>query len=125
TGGSPTWPPGLGDRSLPVDQCFLTGSPCSPSNMGASTWGCAAYWSASHPAGHTAPTGCTAAATISRYAVYQYEISQSYLTDPGPNGETGAPQCSPATAQPNRRIMYTALVNCGSSPVAIQSNAQN
>jgi Flp pilus assembly protein TadG len=128
SGGSPTWPPGINGKSLPVDSCFLSGTACSPANMGASTWDCQSYWNASHPAalGHAAPAGCTATAAISRYSVYQYEIAQNYLADANvTTGETGAPQCSPATAQANRRIMYTAIVNCGSSPVAIQSNAQN
>ena len=127
SGGTPTWPPGKNGKSLPVDSCFMSNS-CSPANIGGSTWNCLTYWNASHPAalGHIPPPGCTAAATISRYDVYQYEISNNYLADANPTtGETGAPQCSPATARPNRRIIYTAIVNCGSSPVAIQSNAQN
>jgi Flp pilus assembly protein TadG len=124
SGGSPTWPPGENGKSLSVDSCFLTNT-CSPSNIGGSTWDCLTYWNAGHP-GRTPPSGCSGAATISRYDVYQYEISNNYLADANSTTfETGAPQCSPATAKPNRRIIYTAIVNCGSSPVAIQSNAQN
>lgn len=126
TGNPPTWPDGQDDQghSLPVDSCFKTNT-CSPANIGGSTWDCLSYWNVSHPTalGNTPPTGCTSTATISRYDVYQYEMN--YLGDASGTGETGAPQCSPATAQPNRRIMYVAIVNCGSSPVTIQSNAQN
>ena len=40
--------------------------------------------------------------------------------------EIGAPQCTGATAATTeRRLMNVAIVNCQSSPVPIQSNAQN
>jgi Flp pilus assembly protein TadG len=129
TGNPPTWPDGISGKSLPVDPCFNT-STCSPANMGASNWDCQTYWGAAHTANPTAladpPTGCTAAATVSRYDVYQYEIAKNYHTDAQlVTFETGAPQCSAATAQANRRIMNVAIVNCMSSPVTIQSNAQD
>jgi len=109
---------------LPLDSCFANGS-CSPGNLGNGVWDCASYWTASHP-GRAAPAGCTSTATISRYSVYQYEISNNYLGDANTTtGETGAPQCSAATATANRRIIHVAIVNCGSSPVRIQSNATN
>ena len=129
TGSVPTWPDGISGKSLPVDPCFKSNT-CSPGNMGASTWDCQTYWTATHAANPTAvadpPAGCTAASTISRYELYQYEIAKNYHTDAQPvTGETGAPQCSAATAQTDRRIMNVAIVNCMSSPVPIQSNAQD
>jgi hypothetical protein len=133
TGPTPSWPTDVStatdpaSKSHPVDSCFTTGS-CSPSNIGNGTWNCQSYWNVSHPPalGHSAPSGCTSAATISRYSVYQYEISHNYLGDANvTTGETGAPQCSAATAQADRRILSVAIINCGSSPVPIQSNASN
>src|SRR5262249_5410001 len=99
-GSGPTWPTGVSTstesaKSLPLDSCFANGS-CSPGNLGNGVWDCASYWTASHP-GRTAPAGCTSTATISRYSVYQYEISNSYLADANTTtGETGTPQCSPS-----------------------------
>ena len=80
--------------------------------------------------GHAAPAGCTATATISRYDVYRYEITQNWLSDPNQTQsnpkEIGAPQCTGATAATTeRRLLNVAIVNCLSSPVPIQSNAQN
>jgi Flp pilus assembly protein TadG len=129
--GSPdtgAWPPGDHYGALPADACLQGSSSCSPvAELGAPQWDCATYWTANHPSSHAAPAGCTSTASISRYAVYQYEISNNYVSDPntwnGGTGETGAPQCGPPTA--GRRILDVAIVNCGSSPVPIQSNAQN
>jgi Flp pilus assembly protein TadG len=94
--------------------------------LGSGTWDCEAYWSEAHPArfGHAAPPGCSPAATISRYDVYQYEISSNYLYDRSLGAETGAPQCNPRSSA-NRRILYGAIVNCLSSPVIVQGNARN
>lgn len=125
SGGSPTWPDGVNGKTLGVDPCFKTDT-CSPANMGSPTWDCQTYWTASHPAGNAPPPGCTNAATISRYEVYQYEIASNFHSDAQTvTGETGMPQCSPGTAQANRRILNVAIVNCMSSPVTIQSNATN
>lgn len=137
-GTSGNWPPGQagtnGLGALPADSCLLGGGSCSPiANLGAAQWDCATYWSVNHPSGHTAPAGCTATASISRYGVYQYEITNNYLGDANTagttggaaTGETGTPLCSGTTGVAGRRIMDVAIVNCGSSPVAIQSNATN
>ncbi|MEW6641882.1 MAG: pilus assembly protein TadG-related protein [Pseudomonadota bacterium] len=129
--GSPdtgAWPPGDHYGALPADACLQGSSSCSPiANLGAAQWNCAIYWTANHPSTHPAPSGCTTTAAISRYSVYQYEITNNYLSDPntynGGTGEVGAPQCGPPTA--GRRMLDVAIVNCGSSPVTVQSNAQN
>jgi Flp pilus assembly protein TadG len=138
TGNGTNWPPGPNNGGLGVDSCLLGSSSCSPNeNLGASTWNCTAYWNAAHPVGlgHAAPSGIVdppgsssrscANSNVSRYEVYKWENSHNFNGDLGPNGETGTPQCVPANKKPNRRLMNVAIVNCRSSPVPIQSNAQN
>ena len=61
-------------------------------------------------------------ATISRYSVYQYEMN--YISDRSPGVEIGAPQCNPLGIK-NRRILNAAIINCGSSPVAVTRNARD
>ena len=68
--------------------------------------------------------------TITRYDVYQYELAMNYQGDFSSDTtvsrrETGAPQCTGPTPIANRRLLNVAIVNCRSSPVTIQSNAQN
>jgi Flp pilus assembly protein TadG len=137
-GSNVNWPPGKigvnGLGALPADSCLLGTASCSPiANLGAAQWDCATYWSANHPSTHAAPAGCTTTATISRYSVYQYEISNNFLSDPNTGGstggagtgETGTPLCTGTTPTAGRRMMNVAIVNCGSSPVTIQSNARD
>lgn len=132
-GANPQWPNGQYSQTLGVDSCFLTNS-CSPANIGAASWDCQTYWNTNHASsGAGAPAGCGTAATttISRYDVYQDEINRGLLNDTPTTQsnllkrETAAPQCNAAAARANRRIMYVAIINCASSPVTIQSNAQN
>jgi Flp pilus assembly protein TadG len=133
TGAGANWPPGPNLGALGVDSCLIGNANCSPvSNIGVDTWNCLGYWNEAHPGGVTAPPGCTATASISRYDVYQYEIDNGRTGDqsatthmPGSERETGTPQCTGTTPTADRRIMNVAIVNCMSSPVTIQSNAQN
>jgi len=122
------------DAALPADACLRGSNACSPTpNIGADSWDCATYWDLAHPpaTGHAAPPGCTSAASIPRYEVYEYEIANNYLGDQsvlmsdGTSRETGTPQCAGTTPTANRRILFVAVVNCLSSPVAVQSNATN
>ena len=53
--------------------------------------------------------------------MYRYELN--YLNDRSLGAEYGGPQCAPPGA-PNRRIVVAAIVNCGSSPVPVLSDAQ-
>jgi hypothetical protein len=141
SGGSPSgtkWPPGGTSQSFPLD------SNSSPTTaVGNGTWNCQNYWTANHPAAlyptHTAPPGCTSAATISRFSVYTYEVTNSYLTDHPDTAaaelqETGAPQCKLNNSSPpipgvaNRRTMFVAIVNCqkqNQTNNPIRSNATN
>jgi Flp pilus assembly protein TadG len=93
--------------------------------IGNGTWDCAGYWRVAHSAGpgrDLPPPGCTEAATISRYSVYQYEFN--YISDRSPGFEIGAPQCNPLGIK-NRRVLNAAIINCGSSPVAVRRNARD
>jgi hypothetical protein len=93
-------------------------------SLGNGTWNCAAYWSIAHsngPGKNSPPSGCTTAATISRYSVYRYELN--FPGDRSPATETGAPQCNPPGAA-NRRVLTIPIVNCGSSPVPVLNNAE-
>jgi hypothetical protein len=47
----------------------------------------------------------------------------SFLNDRSRGGETGAPQCAPP-GENNRRVINTAIINCGSTPVPIRSDAR-
>jgi hypothetical protein len=88
-------------------------------------WNCAAYWNVAHFAGpgkNAPPPGCTTSATISRYDLYRYEIN--FLNDRSRGVEYGVPQCA-APGAANRRVVTAPIVNCGSSPVPVLTDAQN
>jgi Flp pilus assembly protein TadG len=127
TPAGPNWPmPYPNATALPVDQNMVGGNGAFDTsvNIGNGTWNCAAYWHVAHAVGpgqKLPPPGCTAAATISRYSVYTYEMN--YLSDRSLGAETGAPQCAPP-GEDNRRIVYAAIVNCGSTPVSLHADAQ-
>jgi hypothetical protein len=124
---SASWPmPSQSAAGLPVDQNMIRqdGTVDQSIAVGSGIWNCAAYWTVAHfsGAGRTAaPPGCTVAATISRYQVYRYEMS--FLDDRSRGGETAAPQCAPP-GEDNRRVITTAIVNCGSTPVPMQPDAR-
>ena len=141
TGKTPNWPPGDNNTALPADSCLLGSNSCSPiGNLGLDTWDCLTYWNAAHGQplngpGIIPPPGCTNTAAISRYSVYQYELDtpgynnhQSVAIGGPPitHSERGVPAaCTVATPKADRRMFHLAVINCGSSPVTIQSNAQN
>jgi Putative Flp pilus-assembly TadE/G-like len=115
---------------LPVDQNMILG-PVGDQRLdtsvtvGNGTWDCARYWSVAHAAGpgkDFSPAGCTGTATISRYSVYQYEMN--YISDRSPGAEYGYPQCNPLGIK-FRRVLNAAIINCGSSPVIMSSDASN
>jgi hypothetical protein len=93
--------------------------------IGNGSWDCTSYWSVAHFAGPgktLPPPDCTSIATTSRYSIYQYEMN--YIGDRSPGAEIGAPQCNPLGIK-NRRILNAAIINCGSNPVAMRSDARN
>jgi hypothetical protein len=111
---------------LPIDSNMIGANQSfNPAvSLGNGTWNCAAYWSIAHNQGagkNSPPVGCTAAATISRYDVYRYELN--FPGDRSPASETGAPQCNPSGAA-NRRLLTLPIVNCGSSPVPVLNNSE-
>jgi len=123
----PNWPlPDPSAAALPVDQNMIraNGTLDTTMDIGNGVWNCAAYWSVAHFAGPgkgSPPPGCSTAATISRYQVYNYE--SNFLSDRSLAGETGGPQCAPP-GENNRRIVAAAIINCGSSPVPMRNEAQ-
>ncbi len=128
TPAGPNWPiPDPEASPLPLDQNMIT--PASqlldPNiKVGNGIWDCALYWSTAHfvgPGKNSPPPGCTAAATISRYEVYRYELN--FLGDRSRGAEFGVPQCV-RSGIPNRRVLTVPIVNCGSSPVPVLSDAQ-
>jgi Putative Flp pilus-assembly TadE/G-like len=119
--------------AFPLDQNMIlaredgdqTQAPAKTIAVGNGVWDCAGYWSVAHfagPGSDLPPPGCTDAATISRYSVYQYEMN--YISDRSPGTEIGAPQCNPLGIK-NRRILNAAIINCSSSPVVVTRNARD
>ena len=129
--------------AFPVDQNMILGNEANQPNeeddenqgrvgglnrsvaIGNGIWDCAGYWRVAHFAGPGAdspPPGCTETATISRYSVYQYEFN--YISDRSSGLEIGAPQCNPLRIK-YRRVLNAAIINCGSSPVAVTRNARD
>lgn len=119
--------------ALPLDQNMILASEDGDQPEGVARsvaigngiWDCASYWSVAHfrgPGSRLPPRGCTSTATISRYSVYQYEMN--YLSDRSPGVEIGWPRCNPLAAR-DRRILNAAIINCGSSPVAVTRNARD
>ena len=116
--------------ALPVDQNMIVvtagGQQLDTTvAVGNGTWDCARYWSVAHFAGpgkDFPPPGCTSTAAISRYSVYQYEMN--YISDRSPGAEYGDPQCNPLGIK-FRRVLNAAIINCGSSPEPMSSDARN
>lgn len=123
----PTWPiPSPVGAALSPDQNMIRSNDTFDTavDLGNGVWNCAMYWSAAHAVGagkNSPPPGCTAAATISRYSVYSYEMNLS--ADRSLSAETGGPRCAPP-GEANRRIVVAAVVNCGSSPVPMHPDAR-
>lgn len=74
-----------------------------------------AYWDTNHP-GVTAPNGWdnSDANRPSRYEVYQWELENGIPDNSLTGGEDGNPTCSSSTVapEPDRRIIYAAVLNC-------------
>lgn len=116
--------------ALPVDANMIqpNGTLDTSVDIGNGSWNCAGYWGDAHPLGPgkgapggPPPPGCSSAAPITRYQVYNYEMN--FLTDRSLGGEIGAPQCA-APGESNRRIVTAAIINCGSTPVPMHAEAQ-
>lgn len=112
-------------RSLPLDDCFTTGT-CqtlgggSGGRLGDGDYDLTGYWDVNHPA-RPFPAGSgwadTAASRPTRYEVYRAELEDDALIqDASPGGETGAAQCyadpGGLSDDPDRRLIYGAILNC-------------
>jgi Flp pilus assembly protein TadG len=125
---APKWPmPSPDATPLPVDTDMIRadGTLDTDRPLGNGIWNCAAYWANAHfvgPGKNAPPPGCTAAASTSRFQVYNYEMN--FLDDRSLGGEFGGPRCA-APGEANRRIITAAIINCGSTPVPMRNEAQD
>jgi Flp pilus assembly protein TadG len=91
-------------------------------HMGNGMWDFSTYWQVNHGGDGREPPmidGKTASNSDppSRYDVYRYEIAHGYVADHSPGGESGAPACyggGGLSDNPDRRVLYAAIVNCAS-----------
>nr|WP_281035956.1 MULTISPECIES: pilus assembly protein TadG-related protein [unclassified Mesorhizobium] len=92
------------------------------------------YWQINHGTAYpnvpskTNPTGSTTA-PASRYDVYKYEISQGLVGDKSkaPTKESGIPSCykgDAPTADPDRRLLNMAIVDCIANKDKINGHVQ-
>ncbi|TPJ89762.1 hypothetical protein FJ434_10120 [Mesorhizobium sp. B2-5-13] len=105
----------------------------STTGMTNSTWDRSNYWLINHGAAYpsvpstTNPTG--AAVPASRYDVYKYEIANGLVGDKSkaPTKETGIPACfkgTTPTADPDRRLLNMAIVDCIANQAKINGHVQ-
>jgi Flp pilus assembly protein TadG len=110
--------------AFPIDDCSTGGCASlggQPDRMGNGDWDFGKYWDVNHGnrnnvLDETYPNSWSDADPPSRYDVYRYEIDNNLIPDKtSSGGEDGAPACSGATAapDPDRRILYSAVLNCG------------
>ena len=120
-GPSTNWPIGSPPNQatgLPLDRTW----PDPSGRMGAGDWDFNTYWQVNHGGdGRPPPTANGAPANNAnpptRYEVYRYEIEQGFVADRSAGGESGAPACyggGNLSDQPDRRILYAAVINCQS-----------
>ena len=99
--------------ALPRDECFATGS-CETLYQGNGTWDLQPYWLATYGSGASQPAN-----PKSRYQVHRLEVETGLVGIPGPTGETGAPQCTPAVASSyDRRLIRVLAVDCADAELS-------
>jgi Flp pilus assembly protein TadG len=129
--GSAVPPPAM---AFPTDDCSTGGCASlggQPDRMGNGDWDFGKYWDINHGNRNGAldeayPNGWTDANPPSRYQVYRHEISNNLIPNKlSAGGEDGRPACSTATAtdDPDRRILYAAVLNCGALDIRGNSNS--
>ena len=92
--------------------------PDAGGRLGNGIWDFDTYWAANF--GGAAPNGWSNANRPSRYDVYRYEIANNYVATSAVGGlakgkETGAPACysgGPLSDNPDRRVLYGAVIDC-------------
>jgi Flp pilus assembly protein TadG len=96
---------------FPRDNCFASNScPYMGGRMGDGDWDLAGYWSSNFSGKPAPPAGS------SRYEVYRYEIDNNLVGTQSLGGEIGTPACYSGGAlsdDPDRRILYGAILDCG------------
>jgi Flp pilus assembly protein TadG len=109
---------------FPMDDCSTGGCTSlggESNRFGNGDWDFGKYWDVNHGNRNNAldesyPNSWTDADPPSRYDVYRWEIDQNQIPNQtSAGGENGLPACSTATAtgDPDRRILYAAVLNCG------------
>jgi hypothetical protein len=107
---------------FPRDSCFASNSCSNDGRIGNGNWDFDLYWSTNFGSNYK-PAGYSNSNLPSRYFVYRYEIESpnNLLNIQSPGGERAAPQCysgsTPPSDQPDRRIIYGALMNCIAQPI--------
>jgi hypothetical protein len=128
--GSATPPPAM---PFPTDDCSTGGCASlggQANRMGNGDWDFGKYWDINHGnrnnlLDESYPNGWTDSSPPSRYDVYRYEITNNLIPNKSSvGGENGVPECSTATpaAEPDRRILYAAVLNCGALNITGNSN---
>jgi hypothetical protein len=118
---------------FPTDDCSTGGCASlggQPDRMGNGDWDFGKYWDVNHGnrndlLDESYPNGWTDSNPPSRYDVYRYEITNNLIPNKSSvGGENGVPECSTATptAEPDRRILYAAVLNCGALNITGNSN---
>lgn len=107
---SPQFAPDINVRAMPRDLAFSGPN----GRFGNGHWDCLTYWNNNFASsGVTRPGACTSdTSTLMRYDMYQYEIDNGLIDEPGPGGVTGVPPQNAANALPDRRTIYVAVINC-------------
>ncbi len=109
---------------FPMDDCSTGGCTSlggEANRFGNGDWDFGKYWDVNHgnrnnALDETYPNSWTDADPPSRYDVYRWEIDNNQIPNQtSAGGENGLPACSTATASgdPDRRILYAAVLNCG------------
>ncbi|TIR21985.1 MAG: hypothetical protein E5X34_16050 [Mesorhizobium sp.] len=109
--------------AFPRDNC-ATGGCTNNNRIGNGNWDFNQYWSTNfattiNPVSVPKPLGADGVNPASntnqptRYSVYRYEIAQGIVGHASNGGEVGAPACSSnKVSNPDRRILYGAILNC-------------
>ncbi|MGI9569013.1 MAG: TadE/TadG family type IV pilus assembly protein, partial [Desulfobulbia bacterium] len=106
------------NQGFPEDNCFATSScPYMGGRMGDGDWDIDNYKSANN----LGAIPYSNSNSTSRYNVYRYEIENNLSNVPSNGGEVGAPQCyggGGLNDDPDRRILYIAVLDCAQHNVA-------
>jgi Flp pilus assembly protein TadG len=105
----------LDTATPPTAMGFPSDAVIGTNRLGNGNWDFEAYWNINHP-GVTAPNSWdnSDANRPSRYDVYQWELANEIPDNSATGGEDGNPTCSSSTVlpEPDRRILYAAVLNC-------------